>query len=252
MKCSYCGKEEVLPFKCPYCGEYFCSEHRLPEHHECLNLHLAYPPSRKPVPVLHPIPEVSRVEVRYETKKASFKEIINFLIGAVLVWAVGASMLRFHLSDALFLLNSVIFLMAFILHEYAHKLAAARNGLHSEFQLNLFGAFLTFISIFLPLKLIAPGAVVIYGYASPEKMGRVAAYGPLTNIILGLVMLPVLLSPYGYMISVAFYLNAFIALFNLVPFGVLDGRKIMAWNRPAWAATFVLSLAFFVLGYFSL
>ncbi len=250
MKCSYCERDEPLPFRCPYCGEYFCSEHRLPEHHECPNLHLAYPPSRKPVPVLRPIPEVSKVE--YEVRRPSSRETVNFLVGAALVWAVGASMLRFRLSDTLFLLNSVIFLLAFILHEYAHKLAAARNGLYGEFQLSFFGAFLTFISIFLPLKLIAPGAVVIYGYASPEKMGRVAAYGPLTNLVLALIMLPVLLSPYGYTISVAFYLNAFIALFNLVPFGVLDGRKILEWNRTAWAIMFILSLAFFALGYFSL
>ncbi len=38
VKCSYCGKEEALPFKCKFCGEVFCSDHRLPESHECLGL----------------------------------------------------------------------------------------------------------------------------------------------------------------------------------------------------------------------
>ena len=37
-KCEYCGKEVMLPFKCPYCGGLFCAEHRLPEKHECLFL----------------------------------------------------------------------------------------------------------------------------------------------------------------------------------------------------------------------
>ena len=37
-KCEYCDKEIFLPFKCPYCGGYFCSEHRLPEKHECSSL----------------------------------------------------------------------------------------------------------------------------------------------------------------------------------------------------------------------
>ena len=37
-KCEYCGKEVLLPFKCPYCGGLFCAEHRLPEKHECLFL----------------------------------------------------------------------------------------------------------------------------------------------------------------------------------------------------------------------
>ena len=34
-KCEFCGKEELLPFRCPYCGKYFCIEHRLPENHNC-------------------------------------------------------------------------------------------------------------------------------------------------------------------------------------------------------------------------
>ena len=35
-KCSCC-KEIIdgLPFKCKYCGKYFCSKHRLPENHNC-------------------------------------------------------------------------------------------------------------------------------------------------------------------------------------------------------------------------
>jgi len=34
-KCEYCGKEVELPFKCNFCGNYFCLEHRLPENHNC-------------------------------------------------------------------------------------------------------------------------------------------------------------------------------------------------------------------------
>ncbi|MDP6459280.1 MAG: AN1-type zinc finger protein [Candidatus Hydrothermarchaeota archaeon] len=36
--CSYCERSEVMPFKCKFCGEMFCSDHRLPENHECLGL----------------------------------------------------------------------------------------------------------------------------------------------------------------------------------------------------------------------
>lgn len=34
-KCDICGYEELLPFKCKYCGGTFCGEHRLPEKHDC-------------------------------------------------------------------------------------------------------------------------------------------------------------------------------------------------------------------------
>jgi len=34
-KCAMCGKEVTLPFKCKYCGQLFCDDHRLPENHSC-------------------------------------------------------------------------------------------------------------------------------------------------------------------------------------------------------------------------
>jgi len=34
-KCSFCDKDTLMPFKCKYCGNDFCTQHRLPENHEC-------------------------------------------------------------------------------------------------------------------------------------------------------------------------------------------------------------------------
>ncbi|NCN38914.1 MAG: hypothetical protein COY38_04165 [Candidatus Aenigmarchaeota archaeon CG_4_10_14_0_8_um_filter_37_24] len=37
--CANCGKSlEGLPYKCRYCGEYFCVDHQLPENHVCQGL----------------------------------------------------------------------------------------------------------------------------------------------------------------------------------------------------------------------
>jgi hypothetical protein len=34
--CEFCGKEiGYLPFRCKYCGNQYCKDHRLPENHEC-------------------------------------------------------------------------------------------------------------------------------------------------------------------------------------------------------------------------
>ena len=38
MKCQLCKKDVTLPFKCSYCGQYFCDDHRLPEQHLCPGL----------------------------------------------------------------------------------------------------------------------------------------------------------------------------------------------------------------------
>ena len=35
MKCDVCGKDELLPYHCKYCGGVYCAEHRLPEEHDC-------------------------------------------------------------------------------------------------------------------------------------------------------------------------------------------------------------------------
>jgi hypothetical protein len=36
--CSLCGKKEVMPFTCKFCGNKYCGDHRLPENHECIGL----------------------------------------------------------------------------------------------------------------------------------------------------------------------------------------------------------------------
>ncbi|MXR41788.1 rhomboid family intramembrane serine protease [Halobaculum sp. WSA2] len=37
-KCAECGEYENLPYQCGRCGQSFCSEHRLPENHDCPGL----------------------------------------------------------------------------------------------------------------------------------------------------------------------------------------------------------------------
>ncbi|WP_411965597.1 rhomboid family intramembrane serine protease [Haloferax sp. YSMS24] len=36
--CDVCGRHENLPYRCSRCGGTFCSEHRLPENHDCPGL----------------------------------------------------------------------------------------------------------------------------------------------------------------------------------------------------------------------
>ncbi|MEF8893686.1 rhomboid family intramembrane serine protease [Halodesulfurarchaeum sp.] len=38
VRCDYCGQEEGMPYQCRHCGGTFCSEHRLPENHDCPGL----------------------------------------------------------------------------------------------------------------------------------------------------------------------------------------------------------------------
>lgn len=42
--CEICGQDELIPFKCSYCGKIFCAEHRLPEKHNCSSQPKTPPP----------------------------------------------------------------------------------------------------------------------------------------------------------------------------------------------------------------
>ncbi|WP_424358976.1 rhomboid family intramembrane serine protease [Methanocella sp. MCL-LM] len=51
--CDFCGKHEMLPFSCKYCGGVYCASHRLPEYHNCAGLQ-AMKANRWVPPVQHP------------------------------------------------------------------------------------------------------------------------------------------------------------------------------------------------------
>jgi Zn-dependent protease len=45
------------------------------------------------------------------------------------------------------------------------------------------------------------------------------------------------------------YFNAWIALFNLIPFAMLDGLKIFTWDKRIWVLAFTMSVALAVFSY---
>jgi Zn-dependent protease len=163
--------------------------------------------------------------------------------------AVGLSIAVYRsLKPEILAILAIIFALTFLLHELAHKLSAQHFGLWAEFRLTLFGALITALSIFLPLfKIVSPGAVMIAGSIDRETAGKTAIAGPLTNIILSTIILTFALYNLDpgiqtvVMLSAAW--NAWIALINLIPFGLLDGVKVFMWNKTVWSTAFILSIA---------
>lgn len=258
MKCQFCGKEEVLPFKCQYCKGLFCAEHRLPENHACAQIERAKAPKEAP-----PAPFEYKVTYTPTRRQSKFwfspTEIRHLAISAVLVMGVGLSYILISFGSAFFTLPPVVlaaaalvFVGLFLLHEIAHKLVAQHYGMWAEFRLTLFGALLTLLSIVSPFKIISPGAVMIAGNAEKEKVGKTAIAGPTVNIVLAAVSLA--LTPFATSLGdfrlVAVYsavLNSFVAVFNLIPIGMLDGLKVFSWNKLVWAVAFILSVALLIL-----
>lgn len=253
MKCERCGLEVDLPFRCNYCEHYYCPEHRLPEAHDCTETWRvkAVRSARAAVSPLQLATSSGSLLVapQIRTIKFSQTELRHLAVGTALVTLAGASAFLgspVGVSVLGLVLSSLLFMMGFILHELAHKYVAQNYGLRAEFRLNMTGLLLTAISVVSPIKFIAPGAVVIAGFADKNQMGRTALAGPLVNIILTsvlLIVLPALGSSGVYRAVLAgAAINAFLALFNLIPFSVLDGQKVYVWNRRYWAVLLVISL----------
>lgn len=139
---------------------------------------------------------------------------------------------------------------AFLFHELAHKIVAKSYGSWAEFKANNQYLIVTLLSSFLGFIFAAPGAV--YHHVSDiENRGKVSMAGPLTNLIIAITFLtsfffaPV---PLLKLISArGFAINAWIGLFNLIPFGNMDGVKILRWNKSVYFAL-LIALLIFVFG----
>ncbi|GMR18898.1 MAG: site-2 protease family protein [Patescibacteria group bacterium] len=136
--------------------------------------------------------------------------------------------------------------VAFLAHEVlGHKLLSQRYGLFAEFRADDFFLMLAVLLSFTGFVFVAPGAVVIAGVTRVDIYGKIAAAGPLVNIILavafGLLMragvafyLPLYAGSSIDLVATSYQINAWLALFNLLPLGILDGAKIWAWSRGVW------------------
>ena len=146
-----------------------------------------------------------------------------------------------------FIISSLTVGLGFLLHELAHKLVAQRYGCWAEFRADDRMLIFAIIgAMFFGFVFAAPGAVWIRGHVTKKKNGIISLAGPVTNIILAIVflMLKLVLLPTGIISLVLNYglqINAFIALFNLLPFMNFDGAKILRWNKIVYTITAVVA-----------
>ena len=167
---------------------------------------------------------------------------------------------------------------AFILHEIGHKIVAKRYGCWAEFRADPKGLqFGVILSFFLGVLFMAPGAVMVSGLVKRRYNGYVAVAGPLTNLslfILGIPIWAIILGISGtfdanhtslfenglslniyldgtnilwksMLIDAAvvwLYANLVLGLFNMIPWGPLDGAKVRDWNEQVFYLVFIIFL----------
>ncbi len=192
----------------------------------------------------------------------------------------GVSTLGFNTWALTLLLSMPVLLLAvgpaFILHEIGHKIVAKKNGCWAEFRADPKGLqFGIILSFFLGFLFMAPGAVMVAGLVTRRQNGHIAVAGPLTNLslfIIGIPMWVLILVLTGAFETSSIPLlengsraylsdgsiiwqsmlidagvwwlsaNLILGLFNMFPFGPLDGVKVKDWNEQVFYCVFLIFL----------
>jgi len=150
--------------------------------------------------------------------------------------------------------------VGFLLHELAHKVVAVRFGQVAAFKADYRMLGFAVVGALAGFLFAAPGAVVHRGRITARENGLIALAGPVTNLVLAAAFLVVALggAAVGGLLarigSMGVSINLFLAGFNMLPFGPLDGRKIREWNTLVYLAVAVpsilLAIGVFFLGGF--
>ena len=261
MNCDFCGKDESLPFVCNYCGGAFCPEHRLPEAHMCkgdlTQKRTIIPPPQTTFSWQTPATTSSYQASRQGSVFSRIEIRDIFVAWFALGFAFGVSLLGgsgvfFGGADAATFFEALILSLltvgpGFVFHELSHKFVAQRYGFWAEFRMWPMGLVLALITSLVGFIFAAPGATYISGMnISRKENGHISIAGPLVNLAIGSLFLPLaFMEPSGsFLLLVGVYgsyINFFLALFNLIPLGPLDGSKVFRWNFPIWVITFVAS-----------
>ncbi|MCD6464017.1 metalloprotease [Candidatus Woesearchaeota archaeon] len=180
---------------------------------------------------------------RKKTIYFSKRELKDLLTAWVFITLAFAILLSRH-EPALFVTN--IFISAFtvglgfLIHEIGHKITAQYYGCWAEFVAAKQMLWLALFMSFLGFIIAAPGAVMISGFVNRKKNGIISAAGPVANIFLS-VIFKVLQAFFAAGIlktlcSYGFQINAWLALFNMLPFHPFDGAKVLSYSKSLYIA----------------
>jgi len=150
----------------------------------------------------------------------------------------------------------LVVILAFLCHELAHRFVARKFGCAAFFKIWPQGILFGLLFMLVGLKFVASGAVMIYPYAfgrwgyrivhlTAVDTGIIAFSGIGVNLVFAIIFRPLTGSLIWQGIDVfgsLAFVNAWLALINLLPIPPLDGSKIMAWKPLLWFIMFLAAL----------
>ena len=139
--------------------------------------------------------------------------------------------------------------LGFILHELGHRLIARRFGYFAEYSMSPKGLMVALGFSLFGFIFAAPGAVMIYpkaaawgtGSLDRQKVGLISVAGPTTNIGLAVLFLVLDIIQPTLLFTLGAQINIWLASFNLITFGPLDGAKILKWSKGIWLITIAVA-----------
>ncbi len=144
-----------------------------------------------------------------------------------------------------FIVSAVTVGAGFLLHEMGHKFMAQRYRCFAEYRADIRMLLFALLISFTGIVFIAPGAVMISGHVDTRKNGIISMMGPLINLLLVPVFFVLSISVSG-LFSYGIFINAWLALFNMLPIGNFDGRKVLAWNKIVYASMLIAAVLLLV------
>ncbi|MDP2767897.1 MAG: hypothetical protein Q8O41_10710 [Candidatus Methanoperedens sp.] len=157
----------------------------------------------------------------------------------------------------------------FLLHELAHKFTAQKYGCVADYEASPLGLILALGLSFITggnFVFAAPGAVMIRSkrvFYSPledryldslqsaKEFAYISVSGAVVNLLLAvsffIISLFVAHSSLAYaVLRTGAFINVFLAGFNMIPFGPLDGAKVWRYNPMLWAIIGIPSIILFM------
>lgn len=187
-------------------------------------------------------------------------ELLEFAkawLGTALAFAVlfsgsGRTNLQYYLSSefaTVLLLAALTAGLGVILHELMHRVVARRFGATAHFVANDGMLLISILIAFTGFLFAAPGAVWHSGYLTKRQFGLIAAAGPITNMVLAVLFLGALVIAREGAVSetllfglyMGFQVNGILGVFNMLPFGPIDGAKVLNWSGVAFGVLIAIA-----------
>jgi Zn-dependent protease len=206
--------------------------------------------TRRPKPTLR-VPLTRTYYQSFDIRSIAGSEFGQIAIAWLILGFCFSAGSLFNITQFLkaFLISLFTLGLGFIAHEFAHRNIARRFGLWAEFRVWPLGLVMALIFALISggrFIFAAPGAVYIQprsntwgSQVSKREYGIISIVGPLMNVIVGIGFL-LLQSLGGFFLeigNIGFTINLWLAAFNLIPFGMMDGYKVFRWNPMIWAIT---------------